>query len=236
MNASRSSAHRTAPAGRPAARRRRRHRRPRRRRGGRAGRPRPRRRRPVAGAGGLAHPRLHRQRLVGRPPARPRPRRDDQRQPLGDLLHRVRRQLRRRRRRLRSRRRVPTPTRRSIVEIANGTATVTAAPRRARQRLPRHARLVHRHGPRSPTPPSASALVVWDHGSGWQGIAFDEDVTAAGGSRRTIYTRRRRARLGDGGRPGRGRARAVRPRHPRRLPDGELRDRAREAARQRPAT
>lgn len=36
-------------------------------------------------------------------------------------------------------------------------------------------------------PSQNSALVVWDHGSGWQGIGFDEDVSGTGNGRRATY-------------------------------------------------
>ena len=36
-------------------------------------------------------------------------------------------------------------------------------------------------------PAERTALVVWDHGLGWQGIAFDENVTAAGGTSAPSY-------------------------------------------------
>lgn len=36
-------------------------------------------------------------------------------------------------------------------------------------------------------PAEKTALVVWDHGDGWKGIAFDEDVSATGDSRRVSY-------------------------------------------------
>ena len=73
----------------------------------------------------------------------------------------------------------------AIVEISGGTGHGHAADRRARQRITGHARLVRRHQACSPTRPRRTALVVWDHGLGWQGIAFDEDITAAGGYQRT---------------------------------------------------
>ena len=66
-----------------------------------------------ADAGGLAHPRLHRQRLVVGPAPRPRHRRDGQRQPLRRRLHGLRRQLRGIGSVLRVASTCPTPARRS---------------------------------------------------------------------------------------------------------------------------
>ena len=40
-------------------------------------------------------------------------------------------------------------------------------------------------------PAEKTAFVAWDHGSGWQGIAFDEDVTASGDTAPGLVPRRR---------------------------------------------
>ena len=81
---------------------------------------------------------------------------------------------------------VPRTDEALIVEIANGAATVT-------QHLGELdsgsadtlgwfiAQGLEAH------PDERVGLVVWDHGSGWQGVGFDEDVTDTGGSRGTTY-------------------------------------------------
>jgi Clostripain family len=81
---------------------------------------------------------------------------------------------------------VPRTDEALIVEIANGAATVT-------QHLGELdsgsadtlgwfiAQGLEAH------PNERIGVVVWDHGSGWQGVGFDEDVTATGGSRNTTY-------------------------------------------------
>ena len=73
-----------------------------------------------------------------------------------------------------------------IVEIANGTATITQRMGELDSGNPdtlgwliATSLLAH--------PAEKTAFVAWDHGIGWQGIAFDEDVTAAGESRRVSY-------------------------------------------------
>ena len=80
-----------------------------------------------------------------------------------------------------------------IVEISDGAATVTDQLGEVDSGNPDTlgwfiATGLQRH------PTERSALVVWDHGSGWQGIGFDQDVTASGDTRRVSVHRRRRAR------------------------------------------
>ena len=73
-----------------------------------------------------------------------------------------------------------------IVEITNGTATVVDRRGELDSGSPdtlgwfvATSLLAH--------PAEKTAFVAWDHGSGWQGIAFDEDVTASGDTRRVSY-------------------------------------------------
>ena len=72
----------------------------------------------------------------------------------------------------------------AIVEISGGTATVTQRMGELDSGSPdtlgwfiATSLLAH--------PAEKTAFVGWDHGSGWEGIAFDEDITAAGGYRNT---------------------------------------------------
>ena len=120
---------------------------------------------------------------------------------------------------------VPTTDEAVIVEITGGSATVDAAPRRARQRLTPNDRLVRRPEAEA-HPTERTALVVWDHGLGWQGIAFDENVTATGDTSAPSYLDA--PSWPPPSTPGwRRRAETARPARPRRLPDGQLRGRVR---------
>lgn len=81
---------------------------------------------------------------------------------------------------------VPTEAGAMIVEITAGTATVTQRLGELDSGSPdtlgwfiATGLLAH--------PTEKAGLVVWDHGLAWQGIAFDEDVTASGDSRRVSY-------------------------------------------------
>jgi hypothetical protein len=72
----------------------------------------------------------------------------------------------------------------AILEISGGTATVTQRMGELDSGSPdtlgwfvATSLLAH--------PAERTAFVAWDHGSGWQGIAFDEDVTASGDYRNT---------------------------------------------------
>lgn len=73
-----------------------------------------------------------------------------------------------------------------VVEISGGTATVTQRLGELDSGSPdtlgwfiATGLIAH--------PAEKTGLVMWDHGRAWQGIAFDEDVTAAGDSRRVSY-------------------------------------------------
>jgi hypothetical protein len=73
-----------------------------------------------------------------------------------------------------------------VVEISDGAATVTDELGELDSGSPDTlgwfvATGLQRH------PTERSALVVWDHGLAWQGIAFDQDVTATGDTRRVSY-------------------------------------------------
>lgn len=78
---------------------------------------------------------------------------------------------------------VPNGNEAMIIEIADGMVTVTQTLGELDSGSPdtlawflAQGMLTH--------PTERNALVVWDHGAGWKGIAFDEDVTA-GGARRS---------------------------------------------------
>ena len=73
-----------------------------------------------------------------------------------------------------------------VVEISDGTATVSERMGELDSGNPdtlgwfiATSLLAH--------PAEKTAFVAWDHGSAWQGIAFDEDVTAGGDTRRVSY-------------------------------------------------
>ncbi|WP_117000396.1 clostripain-related cysteine peptidase [Desertimonas flava] len=77
---------------------------------------------------------------------------------------------------------VPNSGEAMVIEIAGGTATVTQNLGEVDSGSPdtlawflAQGMLTH--------PAENNALVVWDHGAGWNGIAFDEDVSATGSRR-----------------------------------------------------
>lgn len=81
---------------------------------------------------------------------------------------------------------VPNTDEAVIVEISGGTATVTQRLGELDSGSPDTlgwfaAQALQAH------PAERTAFVIWDHGLGWQGIAFDEDVTMSGPSRRPSY-------------------------------------------------
>jgi Clostripain family len=71
-----------------------------------------------------------------------------------------------------------------IVEIAGGTATITQHLGEVDSGSPDTLGWFVAQGLRA-HPTERIGLVIWDHGSGWQGIAFDQDVSSAGAQRRT---------------------------------------------------
>ncbi len=187
------------------------------------------RRRPASAeqAAGLAHPRVHGQRLVVGSSARPRHRRDGQRQPLWRQLHRVRRQLRGVRTVLRLAATCRRPTRRSSSRSRaarpwsrSASASSTAARRRrsagsSRRRLRAHPDRAHgagRVGPRA----RAGRASPSTRTSRRPGRPAHRPTSTPPSSATAI----------DAGLAAAG-ARSARPARPRRLPDGQLRSRLR---------
>lgn len=81
---------------------------------------------------------------------------------------------------------VPATGEAIVVEISDGAATVTQRLGELDSGSPDTlgwfvAETLAAH------PDERTALVVWDHGLGWQGIAFDENVTAAGATSAPTY-------------------------------------------------
>jgi hypothetical protein len=81
---------------------------------------------------------------------------------------------------------VPATGEAIVVEIADGTATVVQRLGELDSGAPETlgwfvAQTLAAH------PAERTALVVWDHGLGWQGIAFDENVTADGSTSAPSY-------------------------------------------------
>jgi hypothetical protein len=81
---------------------------------------------------------------------------------------------------------VPTTNEAVIVEISGGSAVIAQRLGELDSGSPQTlgwfvAQTLRAH------PAERTALVVWDHGLGWQGIAFDENVTAAGATSAPSY-------------------------------------------------
>src|SRR5262245_17165477 len=81
---------------------------------------------------------------------------------------------------------VPTTNEALIVDISDGAAVITQHLGELDSGSPQTlgwfvAQTLQAH------PAEHTALVVWDHGLGWQGIAYDENVTAAGATSAPSY-------------------------------------------------